>query len=103
MRKAPVGAPPPFIFSGQKVSCSAVAKLGRERRVARTLLFYPHPRAARGRGTVSRSEMVEGVQRRRLVFVAGVSSPPRNPLHHRRLLSLARWSPSPAFAGEERK
>jgi|GEM_PF-4542391 len=60
---------------------------------------------SRGRGTVSRSEIVEGVQRRRLVFVAGVSSRPRNPLHHPSL-AIARYgrSPSPAplrSAGED--
>jgi len=47
-----------------------------------------------------RSKMVEGGRRQRFTRVAGVASRP-GPVHHPALAALARWSPSPAGAGED--
>src|SRR6185312_6257985 len=73
--RAPIGAPPPFFYWGQRTWEWRWQSSGAEtRRVSD--LAYPPPRAARGRGTILRSKMVEGVQPRRFAFIAGVSSRP---------------------------
>src|SRR5579864_1079669 len=72
---APFGAPPPLIFLEANAFVQWLGKARAQRRVARTILFYPPPREARGRGTARSA--VEGVQLRRLVFVAGASLRPK--------------------------
>src|SRR5579864_7552343 len=72
---APFGAPPPLIFLEAKgfVHCRGKARAQKTRRG--NDVPYPPPREARGRGTARSA--VEGVQPRRLVFVAGASLRPK--------------------------
>jgi len=62
--RAPLGAPPPVIFSEAKGSCSGLAKLGRKKRVARMRMLVPSPTPARG-GSASVASR-GGVRRRRV-------------------------------------
>src|SRR6185437_531802 len=75
----------------------ALAKLGRKRR-RENALVYPPLREARGRGTILRSKMVEGVQHRRFVVVAGVSSPPAPPPPSCAGSARSGWCPPLRFA-----